>query len=115
MELTSLHCHVKAGDLPVERLAGNKLLSEADKIKEVSHQFEAVLLRQILAAAQKTVISSKTNPESAATGIYRDMITNQLAETISHSGALGLGDTLAHELTHQLKVDPAPKPLSEPG
>jgi peptidoglycan hydrolase FlgJ len=115
MQLAPLQSHVKAADLPVERLAGNQQLSEADKIAEVSRQFEAVLLRQILAAAQKTVIPSKTNPESAATGIYRDMITNQLADTISHSGALGLGDSLAHELTHQLKLDQSPNPLSKPG
>ena len=109
MELAPLQCHVKASDLPVERLAGNKQLTETEKVTEISRQFEAVLLRQILAAAQKTVIPSKLNPESAASGIYKDMITNQLADTISHSGALGLGDTLAHELTRQLKVDPEPK------
>jgi peptidoglycan hydrolase FlgJ len=110
MELAPLQCHVNAADLPVERLAGNKVLTESEKISEISRQFEAVLLRQILASAQKTVIPSKLNPESAASGIYKDMITNQLADTISHSGALGLGDTLAHELTRQLKVDPGPKP-----
>ena len=38
----------------MEKLAGNTNLSQEEKIGEVSRQFEAVLLRQILQTAQKT-------------------------------------------------------------
>jgi flagellar protein FlgJ len=104
MEITSLQPHVNAADLPLEKLAGNSKISDAEKIAEVSRQFEAILLRQILASAQKPTFSSTMNPQSSATGIYRDMMTNQLAQQISHSGALGLGSTLATQLDRQLKV-----------
>ena len=52
MELAPLQCHVKASDLPVERLAGNKQLTETEKVTEISRQFEAVLLRQLAAHAR---------------------------------------------------------------
>jgi len=102
MDISPLHPAVKAGQLPIERLAGNPQLSEAEKIGELSRQFEAVLLRQILQNAQKTVIKSDLVPESAASGIYQDMVTNQLADSISKSGAFGLGRSLEQELTRQL-------------
>jgi peptidoglycan hydrolase FlgJ len=105
MEVSALQPKVHAADLPLETLAGNHSISESEKVGELSRQFEAVLLRQILASAQKTVFASKMNPESSATAIYRDMVTNQLADSISHSRALGLGDSLAQQLGRQLKTD----------
>jgi len=88
--------------LPLEQLAKNPDLSEADKIGELSRQFEAVLLRQILQQTQKTVIKSSLTQESATSGIYQDMITYQLAESISKSGSLGFAKSLQDELTRQL-------------
>jgi Rod binding domain-containing protein len=107
MEIPALQHHVKAADLSLDKLARNSQVPESDKIAEVSRQFEAVLLRQILSAAQKTVFASSANPNSASAEIYRDMLTTQLADTISHSKALGLANSLSHELNHQLKLDKA--------
>jgi peptidoglycan hydrolase FlgJ len=102
MQIPSLQPRAKACDLPLEKLAGNNQISESEKINEVSRQFEAILLRQILASAQKTIFPSTMNPESSASGIYRDMMTNQLADQISRSGELGLSTTLATQLGRQL-------------
>jgi Rod binding domain-containing protein len=102
MQVPSLQAHLKAADLPLEKLAGNTKFSEADKIQEVSRQFEAILLRQILASAQKQIFPSTMNPESSASGIYRDMTTSQLADQISRSGEFGLGKLLANQLNRQL-------------
>jgi Rod binding domain-containing protein len=110
MDISSLQRHVKAADLPLEKLTGNPQVSEKDKVAEVSRQFEAVLLRQILSEAQKPVFHSSLNKETATTGIYRDMTTSQLADSISQSKALGLGDTLARQMGYQLKLD---KPNAE--
>ena len=103
MQISSLQPSVKAADLPLEKLVGNNQVSESDKIAEVSRQFEAILLRQILSSAQKTIFPSSMNPESNATGIYRDMVTQQMADQISRSGAFGLGATLAKQLDRQLE------------
>jgi len=101
MKITSLLPKVAAEDLPIEKLAGNKSLSEAEKVSEVSRQFESVLLRQILGEGRKTVFSSKFNQNSMTSGIYQDMVTNQLAESISRSGSFGLARSLEAQLIHQ--------------
>lgn len=99
MVVTPLPKTADASDIPPERLAGNTALTEQQKIAEASRQFEAILLRQILSATQKTVIPSKFADNSTASGIYRDMITNQLADSISKSGAFGLAKTFEQQLT----------------
>ena len=101
MKITSLLPKVAAEDLPIEKLAGNKSLSETEKVSEVSRQFESVLLRQILGEGRKTVFSSKFNQNSMTSGIYQDMVTNQLAESISRSGSFGLARSLEAQLVHQ--------------
>ncbi|MBK7997237.1 MAG: rod-binding protein [Verrucomicrobia bacterium] len=95
--------------VPLEQLADNKSLSKSEKLEEVSRQFEAVLLRQILGSARKTVFKSKVNEDSLSSGIYQDMVTSQLADSISQSGSFGLARSLQSQLQHQLKAD-APKP-----
>ncbi len=102
MNIPSLQPKLDASDVPMEQIAGNKLLTEDQKIGEATRQFEAVLLRQILESTQKTVIKSKFSEDSTATGIYRDMVTSRLADSISKSGGLGLGETLKHEFTRQV-------------
>lgn len=98
MEIASIQRQVQAAELPLDRLAGSAQITEAEKVAEVSRQFEAVLLRQILGEAQKKVFASSMNPESVASGVYQDMITARLAESISRSGAFGLATSLQHQL-----------------
>jgi len=107
---------IDAAGVPLERLADNPRLSEADKLAEVSRQFEAVLLRQILQHAQRPVFQSDCNPDSSTHAIYRDLVTNQLAESISKSGTFGLASSLKQQLLRQLLPEqtgataPADKP-----
>src|SRR5689334_17076437 len=98
MQINSLQNHVDASDIQPERLAGNPQLSEKQKIGEASRQFEAILLKQVLDGTQKTVIKSKFSDNSTSAGIYQDMVTSQLAESISKSGALGLAKTFEQQL-----------------
>lgn len=120
MEIPSSHSHVQASQLPLEMLAGNAHVTDAEKIGEVARQFEAVLLRQILQQARKTD-SSDSSGDPVASGIYADMINNQLADSISRSGNFGLAKSLQTQLTRQVLAHtdaaPAPKistPLSAP-
>lgn len=91
-----------SADVPLERLAGNTRLTDGQKVAEVSRQFEAVLLRQILAETQKPLIKSKLLDNSTTAGIYRDMIGNQLADSISKTGSVGLSRTLERQLARQV-------------
>ncbi len=102
MSFTQLQAQASAarpitGDLTGEALAQyarNPRVTEAEKVEEASRQFEAVLVRQILSAARKTVIHSGLESESAVTGIYQDMINSQLSDAITGAGGLGLARSL---------------------
>ena len=99
-----------SGDLTgegLERYARNPHVSESDKIAEASRQFEAVLLRQIISAARKPVIRSGLEQESAASGVYQDMINAHLADAITGAGGLGLARSL------QLQVNRPSQPLDD--
>ncbi len=108
MEISALKPNVNAADLQIEKLAGNTHVSEKLKVERVSREFEAVMLRQILTDATKKTFASDTEPESSSDGIYKDMVTNALADSISRSGAFGLARSLARQLQHELKTDHAP-------
>jgi len=109
MDIPPLTPQAKASVLPFEKLAASKNVPESEKVKEACKQFEAILLRQILGEARKTVIPSSENPDSNITGIYNDMVNNQLADSISRSGAFGLAKSLQTQLVHQVlpKADAA--------
>ena len=94
MDVAPIQRRLEASDIPPERLAANSQLSEEQKIAEAARLFEAILLRQILESTQKPVICSAFTDDSTAAGIYRDMVTSQLADSISKSGTLGLGKSL---------------------
>jgi len=98
---------ISAADVAPESLAGNKSLSEHQKIAEASRQFEAMLLRQILAETQKPVIKSEFTDNSTAAGIYQDFVTNQMSDSLSKSGALGFAQVFERQLDHPAaKISP---------
>ena len=99
--LNSFDRHVKASELPLDKVSGSSALSSEEKVGEVARQFEAVLLRQILTDAQKPSFGSKKG-EGVSTTVYQDMMTNELADQVSRSGGLGLAKSLSLEFTHQL-------------
>jgi Rod binding domain-containing protein len=101
MNVLPTHPKVEASQLPLESLAANKNVSDADKVAEVARQFEAVLLRQILHDIHKSVLAPAEG-DATANGIYSDMIDNQMADSISRSGGFGLAKSLAGELSHQV-------------
>ena len=102
MNIAPLQNH-SAADVPIDQLAHNRTLTEQQKVAEVAQKFEALLLRQILQETQKTVIPSKYADNSTTASIYHDMVTKQLADSISKSGTLGLAQTLERQLTRQLQ------------
>jgi len=102
MDISALQSRINPANVPLEKLAANPNVSDKDKVAEACRQFEAVLLRQILSATRKTVIASSETPDSNTTGIYNDMVNNQLADKISQSGEFGLAKSLQAQLVHQV-------------
>lgn len=103
MNISSLSSGVNAAELPLEQLSTNSHLSEKEKVGELARQFETLLVRQILAEANKPVFKSTFDDNSTAGSIYRDMITGQMADGISKSGGLGLSRTLSEQLSRQVQ------------
>lgn len=103
MNISSLQGHTKASEVPIEKLSSSAQFSQEEKIAEVARQFEAVLLRQIMGQAQKTVIASKVNPQSVSSGIYKDMITAQMADSATASGGVGLAKSFQQQLSRQIR------------
>jgi len=110
MNPLAIHPAIKASDVPLQDLAANKNISDADKVAEVSRQFEAVLLRQILQESRKSCVSPSSSADATTSGIYDDMINNQLADSISRSGSFGLAKSLQRELAQQVLPNAAPGP-----
>ncbi len=98
MQVNPLQRQVVASDIPPEQLAGSTALTEPQKIAEASRQFESILLQQILSESQKTVIPSEFTDSSTASGIYQDMVTHTLADSISKSGSFGLAKIFDQQL-----------------
>ena len=94
---------IDASRLSLDQLASCHQLSDQAKVGEASRAFEAILLRQVLRESQQPVFKSKYASNSTADGIYRDLVSDQLAENISKSGSLGLGKSLARELQRQVR------------
>ncbi len=116
MNIPALQPKIDPTNIPLEQLAGNKNVSDREKVAEVSRQFEAVLLRQILQEARQPSAASGAEPSSTSTAVYDDMINNQLADSISRSGSFGLAKSLQVELAHQTLADtPAMMPTPVPG
>jgi flagellar protein FlgJ len=99
MQIPALQPAVDPSHVRLESLAGDQALTQEQKIGEASRQFEAVLLRQFLSESQKPVINSEFTDNSSEAGIYQDMVTNQLADTLSRQGGIGLAKTFERQLT----------------
>jgi len=102
MDILALQPKLKASDVPLEQLAGSTKVSDREKIGEVARQFEAVLLRQMLQETRKSAVTSTSSADASTSGIYDDMINNQLADSISRSGSFGLAKSLQGQLVHQV-------------
>lgn len=102
MHVSTIHRQGATGDIPLEQLARNRTLDDSEKIAELSRQFESLLVRQILAEAQKGVSDLGSAGQGVASAIYRDIVTGIQADNISRSGAMGLAQTLERQLVRQV-------------
>jgi flagellar protein FlgJ len=69
-------------------------------IKKAASQFEAIILRQLLAPSIEPVMSGGLGGEqNAGSSIYGYMLTDALANSLSQAGGLGLGRMLEKQLT----------------
>lgn len=70
----------------------------AEKLKRVSEQFEAVFVRQILKEMRDSVLKSTLFGDGMAGQTFQEMYDDHLAESITKAGGLGLGKVLYESL-----------------
>lgn len=66
----------------------------AEKSGEVSRQFEAILLRQVLSESMKPLLEGGPSGQ-----VYGYLLTDSLADTMSKGGGMGLAHILQAQLT----------------
>jgi flagellar protein FlgJ len=72
-------------------------LSQAQQVKSVSGQFEAILLRQFLQDSVGKIMGGESAGPSG--NIYGYMLTDVLASKISEGGGLGLASVIQKQLS----------------
>lgn len=79
--------------------------TDADKLKGVAKQFEAIFVRQMLAAARKTDFGGDALFGNGAVDTFREMQDSQIADIVSNTGTLGLAKQIE---AHMAKFVGAP-------
>jgi flagellar protein FlgJ len=104
LQASSSHVADQIADHLSVKSAGGKSLSgkalrnasPEEQRKEVSAQFEAILVRQLLGP---TMTSMLGKDGGAASNVYGDMLTDTFAQQLTRGGGFGLSRLLEKQLT----------------
>ncbi|MBN1608802.1 MAG: rod-binding protein, partial [Polyangiaceae bacterium] len=67
------------------------------RLLQAARQFEAIFIRQMLAALEKTARISGSD-RGAGTSVYGSMVVDVMADAVAAAGGLGLGEALVRDL-----------------
>ena len=79
--------------------------SEREQLKDAAKQFEAIFVRQMLAAARKNNFNEGGLFDSQAMDTFRQMQDEKFADTAAQSGAFGLASIIEAQLARHLPKD----------
>lgn len=93
---------------------------DREELKAAAKQFEAIFVRQMLAAARSTSFDKDGLFDSQAMGTFRQMQDDKVAQTVADTGALGMATMIEAQLARFLpaaqtsaqapaQTNPAPK------
>lgn len=71
---------------------------QEQKLRQLSRQFESMLVRQMVGAMRKTVVKQGLIPESNAERVYQSMLDMEHSQAISESNQLGLSEMVYRQL-----------------
>jgi flagellar protein FlgJ len=89
----------------VQQHVASARTSQANKAREASREFEALLITQMLQVMRQTVPDGELFEQDAGRDTYFQLLDVELGREISRSGAVGLADMLYRQL--QRKLDPS--------
>ncbi len=72
---------------------------DPEKLKEVSEQFEAILIRQYLSEAMKPMFEGSMMGNDSGAHMYQYMITDAMATELSNNSTFGVASMLQMQLT----------------
>lgn len=83
--------------------------TEREKLAATAKQFEAVFLRQMLAAARKTSFAGEDSLfSSQAMDTFRQLQDEHVADLTAQTGVLGLSTVIEAQMARFLRPDAAP-------
>ena len=86
-------------------MAHSRHASEKQKAAAVSGQFESLLVKQYLKQALKPMFKGIFNESGGASGMYRHMFTDAMAESIAQGGGFGISSMLQMHLNKKIDAD----------
>lgn len=79
---------------------------ERAALRQAARQFEAIFVRQMLAAARATKLAEGVG-DSSATEQFRGLQDEHFAQIAADNGMLGLGDAIERQLSSQTTARPS--------
>ena len=96
---------------PVAGMAAKADATDREKLKVVSKQFEAVFVREMLAAARKTSFGSEGGAGDIDGGqgldTFRQLQDERFADVTAQSGTLGLAKIIEAQMARFVSASPA--------
>ena len=86
-------------------MAHSRHASEKQKAAAVSGQFESLFVKQYLKQALKPMFKGIFNESGGASGMYRHMFTDAMAESIAQGGGFGISSMLQMHLNKKIDAD----------
>ena len=88
-------------------MAHSRHVDEKQKAAAVSGQFESILVKQYLKQALEPMFKGILDESGGASGMYRHLFTDALAESIARGGGFGVSTMLQMHLNKKIDADAA--------
>ena len=88
-------------------MAHSRHTSEKQKAAAVSGQFESLFVKQYLKQALKPMFKGIFDENGGASGMYRHMFTDAMAECIAQGGGFGISSMLQMHLNKKVDAEGA--------
>ena len=89
----------------LESISNNNNKTDAQKVGELTKEFEAMLFKQIIKGMQSSLGGASMLPTEGPSSVYGDMMMDSLAHSISRSSQLGLSETFQQQITNDQSID----------
>jgi Rod binding domain-containing protein len=94
--------------LPIGVAEHDRPLQAQDELRRAAEEFEAVFLAEMLAPMFESLDTEGIGGGGMGEEIFRPMLVERYAESISRAGGVGIADSIVRELVRLQETQPAP-------